>query len=129
MRKGIHVKGLNDGELVHVTGHIRQGIRAPEAGLSVLFEHALCAKQLGLLDLATANLHVHLLAVVLLQLRLVVEQIHLRWPTIHVEVNAGFCLGRKMARSRSQWIYQCRGGSCPENLVTRENPGEGNSRH
>ena len=94
--EGVHVERLDHRHLVHVPGGVRKGVRAPKARLAPPFELPYRAENLLLADASATHLDVDGLAVMLGQFRLVVEQVHLAWPTVHVQVNAGLGLGREM---------------------------------
>jgi hypothetical protein len=101
VREAVRVERLDDRKLVHLRRKMRQRVRAPLAGLTVLFEAALRAEQFPGGDIAAARFEVRGLAVTLLQLGLVVEQIHLRRPAIHEEEDAGLRALRQMRDLRS----------------------------
>ena len=70
-------------------GKLRQGVGDPQARLAMLAEGPLRAEERLLLKRAAADLEFDFLAVTLLELGLVVEQVHLRRTAVHVEKNAG----------------------------------------
>ena len=77
-------------------GGVRKCVGAPKARLAPPLELPHRAENLLLADASATHLDVDCFAVMLGQFRLVVEQVHLAWAAVHVQVNAGFGLGREM---------------------------------
>jgi hypothetical protein len=65
------------------------------------------------------------------QFRFVVEQVHLAWPAVHVQVNAGLGLRREMRLAGLERIRVVgqRGGRGGEHLVAGENAGQRHASH
>ena len=76
---------------------MREQITTPQTRFAVLLELAPAGQQLGRPKIAAANFHADALTVALLQLRFVIEHIHLRRAAIHEEEDAGFCLAGKVS--------------------------------
>ena len=102
--EGIGVERLNDGQLVHVGREMRQHVAAPQTRLATLTERPLGTEQGSGLHVAAALFERCGLTVATVQLRLVVEEVHLRGPSVHEEKNAGLGLRRKVGRFHSHRI-------------------------
>ena len=89
MGEGIGPQALHDSQLIGMPGKLRQGVGDPQARLAMLAEGPLRTEERLLLERAAADLELDLLPITLLELGLVVEQVHLRRTAIHVEKNAG----------------------------------------
>ena len=104
MRKRVHVERFDDSHLVHVTGDPWKRLGAPEPRLAAPLELAPRSQQLLFLDTPAANLDINRLAVVLLQIGLVVKEIHLRRTAVHEEKDAALGLGDKVRLPGGQEI-------------------------
>ena len=133
----VGVDGLDDRKVVHhFRGERHQiGVR-PRAAFSALLEFEFCWRygQARLLArhrgdaLAHADGVGQVLVEVLLELRLVVPRIELGRTAIHVEVDDGFCLRRKMRHAGQRRVHApgC-DGRCGRSHVFAEHGGEGDS--
>ena len=123
MREGVHVKGLDDCELVHLQGEVRQGIGTPLSGLAVLLEFSPRCQQRLLLDSASANFDVDRLPIAFLQLGFVVEQVEVRRPAVHEQKDAAFRFGDKVRLLRGQRTLETARRPCGFTLrIFREEP-------
>ena len=127
----VHVERLDDRHLVHVLGGVREGVGAPKARLAAPLELPNRAENFLLTDAAATHLDVDGFAVMPGQFRLVVEQVHLAWPAVHVQVDAGLGLRREMrfARLERIGVVGQRGGRGGEHLFAGENAGQRHASH
>ena len=77
MGEGIGPQALHDSQLIGMPGKLRQGVGDPQARLAMLAEGPLRAKERLLLKRSAADLELDLLPVTLLELGLVVKEVHL----------------------------------------------------
>ena len=101
---GLRIHRLDETQVVRHAGGVRQQFAEPRARLAVLLEleHGPGQRQRGLIarhacqTLALTHRVRQLFAVFLVQQRLVVEQVDLRRPAAHEQVDHAFGLGRMM---------------------------------
>src|SRR6185503_14974830 len=120
--------GFDDRELVGVLGEVGEAVGDPQAGLAVLFPGALRGLENFTLDGAAADFQIDGLAVAFLQLRFVIEEVHLGWAAVHEEEDDGFGFGGEMGVFEGEGIYGggSRGGTEGE-VVALEHSGEGDA--
>ena len=129
MGERVHVERLDHRQLVHVLRDVRERVRAPQTGLPVLLELALRSEHLQPLGLIAPPLDIDLLAVVLLEFGLVVEQIHVRRTAIEIEEDAGLGLGGEVLWPRGERVHQSGRRHRAKNLCPRKDSGQGDARH
>src|SRR5262245_24588078 len=97
--------GAHNGNVVHLLRQMRHQLRNPDSRFSILLELEWAAQQPASL-LWTGEVRGHFveigLAVVFVQHRLGIKEIHLAWPAVHKELDYGLRLRLKMRGSRSQ---------------------------
>ena len=88
---------VEERNLVHVPGDVREKAAHPLAALAVLHEVPLWPHDAAQVFFAATpeGLHLNRLAVERIQLRLVVERVHVAWPAVHEQENHALGLARQ----------------------------------
>ena len=105
MRQVGRVHRANEGDVVHLPGEVRQHVRYPHAAPAMPGELIGAAHEgtgvLYVFDLAGDLVEV-LLAVMLVEHRLGIKQVHLTGAAVHEKMDNGRGLGREVRRARPQ---------------------------
>ena len=113
MRHALSVHALEQAEIIHMLGHVREQLAHRLATLAVILEIPQWLLDAVLYDLARLGqrpgiIEAYHLAVVIKQLLLVVERIHMAHAAGHEEKNHALCLGRMMHQLGGQRIIRRR---------------------
>ena len=102
----VRVHALHERDVVHARGQVREQVAHPRAALAVLAEVPLGAHHAALVAVAAAALGLHLdgLPVVLVELGLVVEGVHVARAAVHEQEDHALGLARELRRLRHQRV-------------------------